>query len=218
MRKFEITKFWWQFTNAEVRDYGKRHCSTKPAFNWAMVEVERPSRKGRLELSFRHGVPRFELTKGHFLQHVKTVGSQPPFDGKPQLPSDEGTSWFRATYFFHLQEAGNDVNRVMRLFKDAMESLGVASVNGLPAAVISQRTEVQIRGIRIPFGIFKSAQQYPVLCPLQRERFKVKDGEVELKCGLCESSYSMVPIGGERGDEWAHPWGPTFDLTVNVLS
>ena len=218
MRKFEITTFWWQFVNAEVREYGKRLCSTKPVFNWAAVEIERPSRKGSMRLSFFHEVPRFELNNGHFLQRVKMVGSQPPFDGKPELSGDEGTSWFKATYFFCLQGSGTDVDRVIRLFKDAMDSLGVISVHGLPAAEISQGTEVQIKGIRIPFGIFKSAQQYPVLCPLRRKRFKVKDDEVELRCGLCEASCSAVSIGGERGDEWVHPWGPTFDLSVKDFS
>ena len=215
MKKIEVTEFRWIFTGAQVEEYSKRLCVSRPSFRWAKVAIERPGRLGELRFNFRHAVPRFEPGREHFLSLVGMVGGTNPFfwDSDHPLQICDENPWVTATYYFKLRKPGNDIDQVMELFRNTLYlRLGVVpGEGGWPAVAITQRTDVMIKGFRIPFGTFKSAQFHPVVCPLYPERHPVGD-EADRRCLLCGGEFVRIPIGGDRGDEWSHPFRPTFKL------
>lgn len=225
MKKIEITKFYWQFNGStEVVDFSLvRGHHARPSFQCAEIEVEQPGRDGKLSFCFRHEVLPCKFGTDPFLCHMRHFSTSRDQCCLPAELSGE-SPWFTCIFPFHFVGEGDNSSLAMQMFKDAMEYFRVVPPDnwGFPPAVVTQRTEVEMKGIRIPFGTFKSAQYYPVTCPLYARdhafwnsassAHKVNEKEEQPTCFLCNAPLSKIPKGGDRGYEWHHPFGPTFSI------
>lgn len=227
MKKIEITRFYWQFNgNTEVVDFlllrGHR---ARPSFHWMEIKVEQPGRKGKLSFCFRHEIHPFETSTDPFLNHIRSLVVIQDCLCQPTRLSNEGP-WFTGIFPFCFAREGDNSSLAMRLFRDAMDYLKIVPPDnwGFPAAVVTQHTEVEMKKIRIPFGTFKSAQYYPVVCPLYDRGIphdllstdEVGGEDKQKLCYLCGTPLSKIPRGGDRGYEWHHPFGPTFSINPPV--